>query len=77
MTILSLSLSPSISAERTECDRLKSPKNGFVVVTTRTIGSHVKYNCFEGFYLSEPRFRECLPSGWSGKAPECLGRKKY
>lgn len=65
------------TAGDTSCERLKNPKNGFVVVIhPRRVGSHAKYNCDQGFYLSGPRFRTCQLMGWTDTTPKCL-RKIY
>ncbi len=43
------------------------------MVGGKSIESHAKYNCYDGFYISGPKFRECLSSGWSEEEPKCIG----
>ena len=54
------------------CDNLKAPKNGFVKITGKSIGSKALYSCREGYVLRGDSQRKCQSNGrWSGDMPSC------
>lgn len=57
-----------------DCDPLKPPDNGDVVMSGTTIGSKATYSCESGFNLVGDEFRNCQDDGeWSGTEPTCSG----
>ncbi len=58
-----------------DCGTLPNPSNGFVSLTTTTLGSTASYDCNNGFSLEGVRSRECQADGtWSGDEPSCRSK---
>ena len=63
-----------ISLVVVDCGDPGQPENGMKWLRSTTLGSYVKYKCFEGYKLKGYGYRKCLSDGqWSRSLPTCEG----